>query len=191
MYRVSGILILVLVLLLFGTVTAQQNKQPQQANGKPKVVREKVPEGLYFTNLRDRKPRTLISGKAKVVNANTLVFGDGTKVRIGLIDAPEIEQKGRIGDSFYPCGKEAADFLKKLVGDQTVTFLPFGRRVDGLCYAGETNLGEALVLNGWAIAGHSGHKLAEVIARKNKRGLWQGEFVLPTRWRDGERLPGE
>jgi hypothetical protein len=31
----------------------------------------------------------------------------------------------------------------------------------------------------------------EIIARENNRGLWRGEFVLPERWRQGERLPGE
>jgi hypothetical protein len=31
----------------------------------------------------------------------------------------------------------------------------------------------------------------EIMARENKRGLWRGQFVLPSKWRKGERLAGE
>jgi len=58
-----------------------------------------------------------------------------------------------IGEKFYPCGKEAADFLKKLIGDKTVTFLgdrqePKGKRLRGSCYVGETSLGIEMLRNG-------------------------------------------
>ena len=48
-----------------------------------------------------------------------------------------------------------------------------------------------MVRNGWAIAHHSGITAWEIIARENKRGLWRGKFIVPERWRKGERLPGE
>ena len=48
-----------------------------------------------------------------------------------------------------------------------------------------------MVRNGWAISDHSGMDAWEIIARENKRGLWQGQFVVPKKWRQGERLPGE
>ena len=72
----------------------------------------------------EKRMYSRIIGKVKVVNAYTLRFEDGTEVCLSrAIDAPDLEQKGLIGESFYPCGKEAAEFLKKLIGDQPVTFL--------------------------------------------------------------------
>jgi endonuclease YncB( thermonuclease family) len=116
-----------------------------------------------------------------------------------LENGPELEQQGKIGDAFYPAGKEAAEFLKQLIGDRVATMYVNadtdeyrrGDRTTGLCYVEETNLGYELIANGWAIADHSLMVPAELIARLNKRGLWRGEFVRPDRWRAGERLPGE
>ena len=48
-----------------------------------------------------------------------------------------------------------------------------------------------VVRNGWAFSHHSGMDAWEIIARENKRGLWRGKFIVPERWRKGERLPGE
>jgi endonuclease YncB( thermonuclease family) len=139
-----------------------------------------------------------ITGKVEVRDANTLVFGDGTEVTIGMgMDAPDLKQMAMNGDSLYPCGKEAAEFLKKLIGRQTVTFLASkdqdleAKKLRGNCFVGETSLEIEMVRNGWAIAHHSGITAWEISARENKRGLWQGQFVLPERWRKGDRLKGE
>ena len=136
-----------------------------------------------------------ITGKVKVLNAHLLVFDDGTEVDLnGGIDAPELDQKGRIDGVFYPCGKEAAEFLRKLIGGQKVSCFVFGKRenrVRGDCFVGETLLELEMVRNGWAVAHHEGMEAWQAIAREKKRGLWRGEFVLPERWRKGERLPGE
>jgi endonuclease YncB( thermonuclease family) len=56
---------------------------------------------------------------------------------------------------------------------------------------GETNLEYAMIINGWALAHHSGMNPAEIFARERKRGLWRGEFIDPEAWRSGKRLPGE
>ena len=99
--------------------------------------------------------------------------------------------------SFYPCGKQAAEFLQKLIGDQAVTILTtegharVGKNPAGSCFVGETNLEIEMVRNGWAFSHHSGMDAWEIIARENKRGLWRGKFIVPERWRKGERLPGE
>ncbi len=136
-----------------------------------------------------------IIGKVKVLNAHTLVFDDGTQVELnGGMDAPELEQKGLVGGAFYPCGKDAAEFLRKIIGDQTVTCFVFGKKgskVRGDCFVQETHLEIEMVRNGWALAHHEGMEAWQAIAREKKRGLWRGEFVAPERWRKGERLPGE
>jgi hypothetical protein len=190
-------IVLALVALGLGTaVSSPDDKKPQAAEDKPKVVKEQVRGGIVFG---EKRRWTRIRGKVKVVNAYTLRFDDGTEVGLGGgIDAPELDQKGLIGESFYPCGKEAAEFLKKLIGDQPVTFFgdPKGqRRVGknpaGSCFVGETNLEIEMVRNGWAFSHQTGMDAWEIIARENKRGLWRGKFIVPERWRKGERLPGE
>jgi endonuclease YncB( thermonuclease family)/quercetin dioxygenase-like cupin family protein len=142
-------------------------------------------------------PWTRLTGRVKVLNAYTLRFEDGTEVDLRFaVDAPEPEQKGRIGDMLYPCGKEAAEFLANLIGDKPVSFftdgqLVPGKRARGPCYVGETHLQAEMVRSGWAVSQHSGMDAWEVIARENRRGLWRGDFVVPGNWRKGKRLPGE
>jgi endonuclease YncB( thermonuclease family) len=138
-----------------------------------------------------------ITGRVKVLDAHTLLYGDGTEVDLnGGMDAPELAQTGLIGDKVYPCGQEAADFLKQLIGDKPVTCYADadhdGKRIrQADAFVGETNLNIEMVRNGWAMAHHSGMAAWEAMARENKRGLWRGTFVFPERWRKGERLPQE
>jgi endonuclease YncB( thermonuclease family) len=180
-----AILLTVGALVLPATAASRNDKGPRPEERRPKILKETEEDG----SLRR------ITGKVKVINAHLLAFEDGTEVDLnGVMDAPELEQKGLIGDALYPCGKEAGDFLKQLIADQVVTFLSFGgkgNRPRGICYAGETFVQEAMVRNGWAVSGHSTTELAELIAKEHKRGLWRGTFIPPRKWRKGERLPGE
>jgi endonuclease YncB( thermonuclease family) len=171
--------------------------EPPRPDDKPKVVREQV-QGQW--RLRgDTVFR--ITGRVKVLDAHTLRFEDGTEVNInGGMDAPDLGQQGLIGDALYPCGKEAAAFLEKLIGDRPVTcysdsddpkLLEAKKIGRADAFLGETSLEIELVRNGWAVAHHSGLTAWEVIARENRRGLWRGQFIFPEKWRKGERLPRE
>ena len=163
--------------------SAQRIEKPADTQGQSTVIRDRV-NGLER-----------ITGKVKVLNAHTLVFDDGTEVELnGGMDAPELDQKGLVDGAFYPCGKEAAEFLRKMIGDQRVTCFVFGKKGDkvrGDCFVEETHLEIEMVRNGWALAHHEGMEAWQAIAREKKRGLWRGEFVAPERWRKGERLAGE
>jgi endonuclease YncB( thermonuclease family) len=159
-----------------------------------------VPERVRAQWRTPNAYRWRITGKVNVIDANTLAFTDGTRVQAGgVTDAPDLGQHGLIGGTFYPCGREAADFLKELIGDRVVSFYAFGdqlekderQRLRGTCFVGEKSIGAELVRNGWALAHHSGMTPYEIMAREQKRGLWRGEFVVPERWRAGKRLPGE
>jgi WD40 repeat protein len=140
-----------------------------------------------------------ITGKARVIDGNTIAFEDGTEVDIsGGMDAPPLGQLGLRDGAPYPCGEEAAAFLSKLIGDNSVTCyvntmygMPRGpdRRLRGTCLIGETRVDEAMVLNGWAVSDHSSFDALELIAREKGRGLWRGKFVAPKEWRKGARLP--
>jgi hypothetical protein len=192
--RSVSVLLLGAILALGADRCASDDTKPPGRAEEPKVVREHV-RGQWRSSGEEL---LRITGRVTVKDANTLVFADGTEVTVGGgMDAPDLEQRGQIGDSFYPCGKEAAEFLKKLIGDQTVTFLAFkdqepgAKRMRGRCLVGETSLEIEMIRNGWAISHHSGTTAWEIIARENKRGLWRGKFILPELWRKGDRLPGE
>ena len=167
--------------------------------GKPdplKVIRERL-RGQW---LRPEQYRVRITGKVTVIDGNTLRFEDGTRViTSGGIDAPDLQQQGLLDGKLYPCDKDAADFLEKLIGGRPVSFYAYAegsdrdtsKRIRGVCFVGETNLGAEMVRNGWALSHHSGMTPYEILARENKRGLWRGQFILPELWRKGQRLPGE
>jgi endonuclease YncB( thermonuclease family) len=142
-----------------------------------------------------------ITGKARVIDGNTIAFEDGVEVDIsGGMDAPELKQMGLRDGAPYPCGEEAAAFLRNMIGENSVTCyintkhgMPQGRdrRLRGPCLVGESRVDEAMVLGGWAVSDHSQYNALEIIARENGRGLWRGQFVAPKEWRKGARLPGE
>ena len=145
----------------------------------------------------EKRMWTRIVGKVKVLDPHSLVFENGIEANLlWNMNAPDLEQKALLGNSLYPAGKEAAEFLRSLIGDQTVTFIgnreeKGGKRFRGTCFVGEKNLEIEMVRNGWAISDHEGMDPWEIIARENKRGLWRGQFIPPNRWRKGDRLPGE
>lgn len=169
--------------------------EPPKPDDKPRVVREKVQGQWRFPGEKLLR----IAGRVKVLDAHTLLFEDGTEVDInGGMDAPDLRQQGLIVETLYPCGKEAAAFLEKLIDGRPVTCYsdeddPIDTKKLGRAdaFVGETNLQVEMVRNGWAMAHHSGMAAWEVIARDNKRGLWRGTFIFPEKWRKGERLPGE
>jgi endonuclease YncB( thermonuclease family) len=164
-------------------------KTPEPVEGRPKVVRDRVKGSLHHD--KGKREWDRITGKARVIDAHTLQFEDGTRILLHVV-APELDQAGMIGDSLYPCGKEAAAFLRALIGDQPVMcFLVEAQDDKWIGYVGDTNLGHALVINGWGLAHHSSLHPAEITARENKRGLWRGKFLDPVDWRAGKRLPGE
>ena len=191
MKRKTGILLLVALVCFFEDDRCTNTQAAAQVSKQP--ILESVRGGIAFP--AEKRMWTRIVGKVKVLDAHTVVFEDGTEVNLHWnMNAPDLEQKGLIGGSFYAAGKEAAEFLRKLIGDQTVTFI--GRLEDkqkmrGPCFLGETSIEIEMVRNGWAISDHEGMDPWEIMARDNKRGLWRGEFVVPNRWRKGERLPGE
>jgi endonuclease YncB( thermonuclease family) len=200
--RRTYVVVTCLIVAHFTITSAQDRGEAPPSARAPEVIKDRVKGRIggpsLDSGLIPSGDWLRIRGKAAVIDARTLVFGDGTEIDLG-IDVPEPEQKGMIGDTFYPAGQEAAEFLKKFIGDQSVTCLVSpnaqehrqGKRMGGACFVGESHLGFTMIQNGWAMPGHSSMAPLEIIARENKRGLWRGKFVRPDRWREGERLPGE
>jgi endonuclease YncB( thermonuclease family) len=164
-----------------------------RASASPRPGTRSTDEGP--TVVKEREEVVKISGRVRVLDAHTLRYADGTELELnGGMDAPDLDQHAALGDSLYPWGKEAAEFLGKLVGDRAVTCYVEGRRgakLHGACFVGETSLEIEMVRNGWAVSHHTGMDGWQAIASENRRGVWRGKFILPEKWRRGERLPGE
>ncbi len=160
----------------------------KKAEEKPEVVKDRVKGAIHHD--KGKREWDRITGRVKVIDAHTLEFADGTRIPLHVV-APDLGQMGLIGESLYPCGKEAAEFLRKLIGDQPVMCFLVEAQDKWIGYVGDTNLGHALVINGWGLAHHSSLHPAEITARENQRGMSRGKFLNPDDWRAGKRLPNE
>ena len=137
---------------------------------------------------------------AQITGTPTITDGDtirinGARIRLHGIDAPETAQTCITGDTVWPCGTEATLALTHLIADHTITCHQRGidryQRVIAECFAGSINLNATMVRHGWAIAYryYSLDYIAdETLARRDRVGLWRGEFIRPWNWRHGKRL---
>jgi endonuclease YncB( thermonuclease family) len=135
-----------------------------------------MPDLEVEKDVPDAPPRTWedwerVAGKVKVLDAKTLRFDDGTRVRLN-IRAPEQGEKG---------AGEAAEFLARLIGDRDVTCFLVEAQLAYVGYVEEVNIEHAMIINGWARSHHSSTKPAETLAREKKRGLWSAKFGTPPR----------
>lgn len=132
----------------------------------------------------------MLAGRVTVIDGDTLEMR-GERIRLFGIDAPESGQtcKTREGRA-WRCGTEAARELDLLARGRTVTCETrdtdrYGRTV-AVCKVGGLDLGSALVAGGHAVAFRSYSKIyvpAEEAAKAAHRGLWAGEFQMPSDWR--------
>ena len=130
-----------------------------------------------------------VSGPARVVDGDTLVIG-AQAIRIEGIDAPEDGQSCTDPDGGqWSCGLEATDALRALsaegvscVGSEFDAY----ERLIATCSADNADIGKAMVLGGMALAYRqysTRYVVNEEVARNARRGVWQGSFVEPWRWR--------
>ncbi|WP_236622474.1 thermonuclease family protein [Thermus tengchongensis] len=135
--------------------------------------------------------QSVLMGRASVVDGDTLEI-QGVRIRLWGVDAVESSQTCRYGDGrVWPCGRQAAFALADFLGQRTVRCKRrdtdrHGRMV-AVCWVGETELNRWLVAQGWALdyTRYSGgtYLAAQEEARRNRRGIWQGEFTPPWEYR--------
>lgn len=142
---------------------------------------------------RDRGGQTS-SGGARIHDGDTLSLA-GTSVRFFGMDAPELRQsctdeRGRA----WECGEAARDALIARIGSRDVRCDSRSRdrygRVIGVCFAGDENLNEWMVREGWAFAyrEYSTEFVdEELVARAARRGIWRGRVKPPWDWRRERR----
>ena len=126
-----------------------------------------------------------IYGKAIIIDGDTIHI-EKNKIRLYGIDAPEINQACTIKEIIWECGIESARALKNIILENEVKCeivdIDQYNRFLAKCFINKRNLNQYLVQNGWAIAYryYSDEFVSdEEIAKKNKAGIWQGEFQEP------------
>ena len=150
---------------------------------------------LFFkTNLYSEE----ITGYAKVIDGDTIKI-KGTKIRLYGIDAPESKQicsKPWLSlyiitfNKDYECGLKTTNLLKKFVKNETLVCekksIDRYKRVIAICYKKKRDINSWLVRNGLAVAYTKYSKkyiINENDAKKEKKGLWAGNFEMPWEWR--------
>jgi endonuclease YncB( thermonuclease family) len=108
-------------------------------------------------------------GRVFVLDGDTVEVS-GTRVRLFGMDAPELSQDG---------GLKAKSHLIRLAGGEDVRVEPHAvdcyDRIVARVWLGDTDLSEAMVRGGFAIANsrwHNDYDSAELDARRARRGLW-------------------
>jgi endonuclease YncB( thermonuclease family) len=132
-----------------------------------------------------------VTGTASVIDGDTIEV-HGSRIRIWGIDAPESAQLCRNQEGeHYRCGARAANGLDAFIAGRPVSCVEvdrdrYGRSV-ATCSVNKDDLGEWLARNGYALdwARYSGgaYAVAQREAKQAERGIWEGSYVEPWRYR--------
>lgn len=124
---------------------------------------------------------------ASAVDGDTILLADRTLDLRG-IDAPEVGQNCKNADgSFYACGQQATAYLSDFLKGRSVSCVAAQDIREGYrCFADGADVSERVVSQGFAVADRffgSDYGDAEALAKRDRRGIWQGDFVMPAEWR--------
>ena len=131
-----------------------------------------------------------ISGIPSITDGDTIKILN-KRIRFHGIDAPEKEQICIKNSKKYRCGQEATNALIKITNRKTAVCkvqekLDRYKRYVGVCFLEDINLNKWMVRNGYAVAYRKYSRdyiQDENYAKKNKIGLWSGNFIHPEKWR--------
>ena len=122
------------------------------------------------------------------------------RIRLHGIDAPESRQLCSNEGEPWLCGADATGALRNKIDGRPVTCEELDRdrynRIVARCMVDGEDLGEWMVLRGWAVAYvyySYEYTRAEAMAKSRERGIWSGEFEMPWDWREtarGNDAPG-
>jgi|TARA_B100001093_G_scaffold501550_1_gene553352 endonuclease YncB( thermonuclease family) len=131
-----------------------------------------------------------ISGFPVITDGDTIKILNN-RIRLHGIDAPEKKQRCIKKSKNYKCGSVATIELTKKINKNLVKCSVqknkdrYNRYI-GVCFINSQNLNKWMVRNGFAVAYKRYSKdyvLDEEYAKKNRLGLWSGEFLRPEKWR--------
>ena len=131
-----------------------------------------------------------IAGSPIITDGDTIKITN-KRIRLHGIDAPESKQLCKKNSKEYRCGMEATEAMLKKINKNQVKCrvqdrLDRYKRYIGVCFVEAINLNQWMVRNGHAVAYRRYSKnyiKDEDYAKKNKLGLWSGDFINPEKWR--------
>jgi endonuclease YncB( thermonuclease family) len=127
----------------------------------------------------------VVMGRAQIIDGDSLRVG-GRELRLKGLDAPEGRQSCDRQGRSWRCGEAAADRLRELTAQQTVTceIVEVDRFERGLalCRAADIDINAQMVADGFAVS-FGAYQEQEASARAGRRGLWAGTFEQPQAWR--------
>ena len=148
------------------------------------------------TEIRVQEPPVssqTITGQASVIDGDTIEI-HGTRIRLHGIDAPESGQTCTTQGKTYRCGQQAAFALADKIKGGTVECrkkdLDRYGRIVAMCLLRGEDINGWMVAQGWALAyrQYSTDYIGQEARAKNlKLGIWQGEFEVPSEWRNHPR----
>lgn len=137
----------------------------------------------------------IIFGQPEIIDGDTIIVA-GVRIRLYGIDAPEGDQRCLDGmGQVFKCGSLATDALGDIIAGEPVSCTPVDRDIYGrtvaVCSARERDLGEEMVLLGFAVDfkrySRGRYDAAEREAKAARRGLWAGYWQRPEDWRRDHR----
>lgn len=173
----------------FSPAQKDTKQEPQEETLLEKIIGK--PREAKTNNTRTMPQKDIvIYSTAEVMSGDTLRL-NGHYFRLFGIDAPERNQScsDSTGRS-YSCGYRASEWLSGWLQNNTLECRIMQQdgngNMIGTCALGAYDIGAAIVNAGWAVA-YPKHTDIYVPyqqqARKNGRGLWQGDFYMPWDWR--------
>lgn len=128
-----------------------------------------------------------ITGKARVVSADTIVIGNA-KIKLADLEGLGPKQSCFFENQILPCGRIASDALHSTIADKNITCALKGANIYSVllaeCRMDNTNLNAWLVKSGWAFS-DSVYQAEQKQAQSEKSGAWRFQFIFPEKWRDG------
>ncbi|QQR35567.1 thermonuclease family protein [Devosia oryziradicis] len=133
------------------------------------------------------QPPAPVSGSARASDGDSFRLGPD-RVRLLGLDAPELSQDCFHADGqSWPCGRAARDRMARLLAGGPVHCRPedvdqYGRLL-ATCQVSGHDIGAMMVAEGLAVS--SGRYWSEEAnARRDRAGIWAGDFDAPRQWRD-------
>lgn len=148
---------------------------------------------LLILAIIGRVPDELVTGTARAIDGDSVVV-NGREMRLKGMDAPESRQTCEISGQQTPCGRQAANELRRWLarGPLTCTGNETDRynRLLVVCRVNGQDIGAEMVRNGFAVDFGS-YPDEEKAAVAEYRGIWAGKFERPEAYRRRMRENGQ